>query len=105
MSLQVKFVFSTQQRAVLIPSAAVVTCAGTPRVAVLDDQYRVQYRTVQLGRDDEAEVEVLAGLTAGDSVVVHPGDDLREGTVVDPVRQRTCGSIRLARETLPRKPS
>jgi RND family efflux transporter MFP subunit len=85
MYLQVKFVFRQEPRAVLVPSAAAVTRAGAPRVAVLDNQHRVQYRTVQLGRDYGAEVEVLAGLTAGDPVVVHPGDDLPEGTVVGPV--------------------
>jgi hypothetical protein len=33
----------------------------------------------------EDEVEILAGLSAGDRVVVRPGDDLREGTVAGPV--------------------
>jgi RND family efflux transporter MFP subunit len=88
MDLQVKFVFRNEYRAILMPRAAVVTRAGAPRVAVLDDQHRVQYRTVQLGRDCGAQIEVLAGLTAGDTAVVHPGDDLPEGTVVDPVHQQ-----------------
>jgi RND family efflux transporter MFP subunit len=85
MFLQVKFVFRREQSAVLIPSAALVTRTGAPRVALLDWQDRVQYRTVQLGRDYGAEVEVLGGLTAGDTIVVHPGDDVPEGTVVSPV--------------------
>jgi RND family efflux transporter MFP subunit len=88
MYLQVKFVFSNEPRAALIPSAAVLTRAGAPRVAVLDGQHRVQYRTVQVGRDYGAEIEVLAGLTAGDTIVVHPGDDVPEGTVADPVHQQ-----------------
>jgi RND family efflux transporter MFP subunit len=88
MYLQVKFILCNEKRAILIPSAAVVTRAGAPRVAVLDDQHQVQYRTVQLGRDNGTEVEVLAGLTADDTVVVDPGDDLPQGTVVDPVHQQ-----------------
>jgi hypothetical protein len=56
-------------------------------VAVMRRELRLQYRTVQVGRDHGKEVEVLAGLTAGDIVVVHPGDDLPKGTFVDPVRQ------------------
>ena len=88
MDLQVKVVFRNEQRAILIPSAVVLTCAGEPRVAMVDDQHHVQYRTVQLGRDHGAEVEVLAGLTAGDTVVVDPGDDLPQGTVVDPAHQQ-----------------
>jgi RND family efflux transporter MFP subunit len=88
MDLQVKFVFRNEHRAILIPGAAVVRRAGAPRVAVLDDQHRVQYRTVQLGRAQGAEVEVLAGLTAGEPIVLHPGDNLAEGTVVDPAHQQ-----------------
>jgi RND family efflux transporter MFP subunit len=87
MYLQVKFVFPREQRAVLIPSAAVAR-DGVARVAVLDDQHRVQYRTVQVGRDYGAEVQVLAGVTAGETIIVHPGDEIPEGTVVSPVAPR-----------------
>ena len=85
MYLQVKFVFDRQSSSVLIPAAALATRSGGPRVGVLDDQKRVHYRVLQLGRDYGAEVEVLAGLTAGETVVVHPGDDIPEGTAVEPV--------------------
>ena len=85
MYLQVKFVFERDVASVLIPAAALATRTGGQRVAVLDDQHRVHYRTVQLGRDFGAEIEVIAGLKAGETVVVHPGDDLPEGTVVEPV--------------------
>ena len=85
MYLQVKFDFDRNLLPVLIPAAALATRTGGPRVAVLDDQYRVQYRTVELGRDFGAEIQVLTGLKVGETVVVHPGDDLPEGTVVEPV--------------------
>jgi multidrug efflux pump subunit AcrA (membrane-fusion protein) len=86
MYLQVKFVFDRQVFTIQIPSAAlVVTSSGGQQVAVLDEQHRVHYRTVQLGRDFGADIEVLGGLNAGDTVVVYPGDALPEGTVVEPV--------------------
>jgi RND family efflux transporter MFP subunit len=86
MYLQVKFVFARGDAVpLLIPAAALATRTGGPRVAVLDDRQRVSYRTVQLGRDYGAEIEVIAGLNAGEPVVVHPGDDLPEGTAVEPV--------------------
>ena len=47
-------------------TTALATRTGGPRVAVLDDQHRVHYRTVQLGRDWGATVEVSAGLKAGE---------------------------------------
>ncbi|HZV05726.1 MAG TPA: efflux RND transporter periplasmic adaptor subunit [Gemmataceae bacterium] len=88
MYLQVKFLFNREASPILIPSAAVVTRADGPKVGVMDNRMKVHYRQVQLGRDYGAEVEVLAGLTAGDTIVVRPGDDLPEGTVVDPVHQQ-----------------
>jgi RND family efflux transporter MFP subunit len=85
MYLQVKFVFDRNVLPVVIPAAALATRTGGPRVAVLDDHNRVHYRAVDLGRDFGAEIAVLAGLNAGETVVVHPGDDLPEGTAVEPV--------------------
>ena len=69
----------------MIPAAALATRIKGPRVAVLDGQQRVHYRDVELGRDYGAEVQVLAGLKDGETVVVHPGDDIPEGTAVEPV--------------------
>jgi RND family efflux transporter MFP subunit len=85
MYLQVKFVFDRNVLPVVIPAAALATRTTGPRVAVLDDQNRVHYRTVDLGRDFGADIAVLSGLQPGETVVVHPGDDLPEGTVVEPV--------------------
>jgi RND family efflux transporter MFP subunit len=85
MYLQVKFVFDRDVVSVLIPAAALATRTGGPRVAVLDEHHVVHYRTVDLGRDYGAEIEVITGLKAGETVVVHPGDDVPEGTTVEPV--------------------
>jgi RND family efflux transporter MFP subunit len=84
MYLQVKFVFDRQILPMLIPAAALVTRSEGPMVAVLDGQQTVRYRKVQLGRDFGSEIQVLAGLSAGETVIVHPGDDLPEGTPVEP---------------------
>jgi RND family efflux transporter MFP subunit len=85
MYLQVKFVFERKIFPLMIPAAALATRTQKPRVAVLDDQHRVHYRDLELGRDYGAEVQVLAGLKDGETVVVHPGDDIPEGTAVEPV--------------------
>jgi RND family efflux transporter MFP subunit len=85
MYLQAKFVFDRQVKPVLIPDAALATRTGGPRIAVLDDKNQVHYRNVQLGRDWGANIEVTAGLKSGETVVVHPGDDIAEGTVVETV--------------------
>ena len=85
MYLQVKFTFDRSIFPVMIPSAAVVIRSQTPTVGVLDANHAIHYRSVQLGRDYGAEVEVNVGLNPGETVAVHPGDDLPEGTVVEPV--------------------
>jgi RND family efflux transporter MFP subunit len=85
MYLQVKFDFDRKIFPLMIPAAALATRTKGPRIAVLDDRHRVHYRDVELGRDYGAEVQVVAGLKDGDTVVVHPGDDIPEGTAVEPV--------------------
>jgi RND family efflux transporter MFP subunit len=85
MFLQVKFVSPRGVSAVLIPSAAIVIRDNVRQVAVLDDQHRVSYQKVELGRDFGAEIEVTSGLHDGQTVLVYPGDQLAPGTEVDPV--------------------
>jgi RND family efflux transporter MFP subunit len=85
MYLQVKFDFDRKVFPLMIPAAALATRTQGQRVAVLDAEHRVHYRDVQLGRDYGAEIQVLGGLTEGEQVVVHPGDDLPEGTIVEPM--------------------
>jgi RND family efflux transporter MFP subunit len=89
MYLQVKFVFDRQILLLLIPAAALVTRTEGPMVAVLDGQQTVRYRKVQLGRDFGSEIQVLDGLSAGETVIIHPGDDLPEGTSVEPTPLET----------------
>jgi RND family efflux transporter MFP subunit len=86
MYLQVTFTLKREMAPVLVPTAALVIRTAGPKVAVLDAQQKVSYRDVQLGRDYGAEVEVTAGLRDGETVVLHPGDDLPEGTTVQAVR-------------------
>jgi RND family efflux transporter MFP subunit len=89
MYLQVKFTLKREVAPVLVPTAALVIRTAGPKVAVLDAQQKVSYRDVQLGRDYGAEVEVTAGLRDGEAVILHPGDDLPEGTAVQAVRPAT----------------
>ncbi|HEX4415413.1 MAG TPA: efflux RND transporter periplasmic adaptor subunit [Lacipirellulaceae bacterium] len=89
MYLQVQFDFARDFDPVVIPAAALTIRDAAPRVGVLSDGNKVAYRTIEIGRDYGAEVEVIDGLKAGETVVVHPGDDLPDGTVVEPVTPRT----------------
>ncbi|CAN5194455.1 efflux RND transporter periplasmic adaptor subunit [soil metagenome] len=84
MYLQVRFLFDRHALAVVIPTAALATRSDGPKVFVLDNQNQVHYRPVQLGRDYGAQIEIVSGLADGERVVVHPGDDLPEGSLAQP---------------------
>ncbi|MDO8310417.1 MAG: efflux RND transporter periplasmic adaptor subunit, partial [Sideroxyarcus sp.] len=57
----------------LIPSSAVVRRSEVVAVYVLDDKNRPRLRQVRLGEStDKDEVEVLAGLAAGEHVALDP---------------------------------
>jgi RND family efflux transporter MFP subunit len=84
MYLEVKFIFDRQKAPVIIPTAAIIVRTGAPRVATADEHDQVRYREVKLGRDFGEQVEVLSGLEPGQRVIVYPGDDLPEGTTIDP---------------------
>jgi RND family efflux transporter MFP subunit len=88
MYLRVKFVVERTTPSVLIPGAAVVTRNAGPEVALLGNGNTVLYRKIQLGRDYGAEIEVVTGLTGGETVIVHPGDALPEGEKVEPTPMR-----------------
>ena len=83
MYLQVRFRLESPADLVRVPGAAVVIRADGPKVAVLDDQSAVHYRPVKLGRDYGTMVEIVSGLSGGETIVVRPGDDLPDGLVVE----------------------
>lgn len=85
MYLQVRFKLTSPSGVVRVPGAAVVTRSDGAKVAVVDAGGAVRYRPVTLGRDFGATVEVVGGLQGGETLVVRPGDDLPDGTAVEPV--------------------
>ena len=66
----------------VIPANALLFRAEGLRVAILDSADRVHLRQVQLGRNYGQTVEVLAGISGTDRLVVNPADSLAEGDQV-----------------------
>lgn len=69
-----------QRQAPAVPESAVVTFAGLQKVVLVQDGKAVE-RTVTTGAARQGEVEILSGLTPGDSVVIAPGS-LQQGAAV-----------------------
>lgn len=59
--------------AIVVPASAIVSFAGVEKVLTVADG-KVVERRVELGRREGASVEVLKGLTAGERVIVDPGN-------------------------------
>jgi RND family efflux transporter MFP subunit len=82
MYAQVKFSVPRSAPVTVIPAAALIADAAGTRVAVVDGESRVHYRSVQVGRDLGTEVEVLSGLRGDEGVVSNPPDTLADGQQV-----------------------
>lgn len=70
---------------VLVPDSALITRTQNPQVALVDDQRRVRFITVAVGRDFGKTIEITSGLRQGDTIVVSPSDGLYDGEKVSPV--------------------
>lgn len=70
-----------------VPTGALFQRGGEWQIFVLRGA-RVERRTVQVGRSNGLETEVVAGLAEGESVVVYPGDKIDDGVRV---RELTVG--------------
>lgn len=80
MTAQVSIVLSRVGGAVLVPLSAVegVRRAGdTARVRILDAMGEVQIRQVQVGIDNGADIQILRGLQAGETIVLGASTDER----------------------------
>jgi multidrug efflux pump subunit AcrA (membrane-fusion protein) len=87
MYAEVRFRSHRDSPPLMVPGDALIAANAGPQVAVLLDTdsgtaKKIHLQPVQLGRDFGAETEIIAGLQGTESVVVNPGDDVREGAMV-----------------------
>jgi multidrug efflux pump subunit AcrA (membrane-fusion protein) len=70
-----------------VPAEAVFLRKGVPYVAVIDNNV-ARHTRVRLGQSDGKWVQVLEGVTVGQTVGLHVGDDVLDGTRVRPIEPR-----------------
>jgi hypothetical protein len=63
----------------VIPATALVARTAGPQVVTVRGDGSIHYVSVQLGRDLGQTIEVVAGLTGTERLVVNPPDGLKEG--------------------------
>jgi len=88
MYVQVRFLSPKPRSMVVIPGDTLLTPASGPQVAVVADGNKVRFQKVDVGRDLGTQVEVLAGLAGGESLIVNPSDAVRVGVRVRPVPRK-----------------
>jgi RND family efflux transporter MFP subunit len=84
MFANVHFAITRAEPPLWVPATALILGAGDIQVAVVRDDQTVHFQTVEVGHDLGQKVEIVAGLTGTESVIVNGGDGLREGLRVRP---------------------
>lgn len=68
-----EIVVQAHERAIVVPTSAIVTFAGVDKVLIVKDGQSVE-RRVNTGRRAGDRVEIVNGLQAGEQVIVEPGN-------------------------------
>jgi RND family efflux transporter MFP subunit len=68
-----EIVASSSQRGLIVPATAVVSFAGIDRVFTIRDGKASEIR-IKTGRRTDIGIEILDGVSAGDQVVINPGN-------------------------------
>lgn len=81
--IEARIVIWEQAQVLKVPASALFRHGEQWQVFVLENGY-ARRREVEVGQRTSREVEVLRGLPAGATVVVHPSNQLAEGVLVAP---------------------
>jgi len=79
---QMRFTEAKIDAALTLPSNTLLFRAEGPQVGVVQPDSKVEMRKVKLGRDLGPTIEIIAGVTAKDRVIVNPADSLISGATV-----------------------
>jgi HlyD family secretion protein len=80
----VRIIIDQAGRVLKIPISALFRAAGKWSVYVMDSDGRARLRSVQIGRMNDDEAEVLTGLAERQKIILHPSDKVEDGIRVEP---------------------
>ncbi len=72
----------------LIPTDSLIIRSGAPMAALVQPDHTIHLQPLTVGRDFGDRIEVLSGLSPGDTIIPNPTDIAREGRKVDPIPSR-----------------
>ncbi len=79
---QVRFADAKGASPLMLPGNTLLFRAEGPQVGVVQPDGTVELRSVKIGRDFGATIEILDGVGANDRVILNPSDSLASGAVV-----------------------
>lgn len=79
---QVRFTEAKTEAALTVPTNTILFGAEGPRVGIVQEDGKVELRAVKLGHDFGQTIEILAGVSPKERVIVKPSDSLVNGTMV-----------------------
>ncbi|MFN7996516.1 MAG: efflux RND transporter periplasmic adaptor subunit [Bryobacteraceae bacterium] len=85
MYARVALIGSRSNAPLRIPSDALIVRGEGTQVAVIQDGHTVHLQKIEVGRDYGDRLEVIDGLSEGQTIIANPGDVVREGLRVKPV--------------------
>lgn len=82
---QVRFIEAKNGETLTLPSNAIAFRSEGPQIAIVDQEGKVELRTIKLGRDYGKTIEVITGAKANDRVIINPSESLANGSAVTAV--------------------
>jgi len=79
---QLRFTDVKMEAAMTLPANTVLFRPEGPQVGIIRPDGKVELRTVKIGRDFGQTIEILAGVSPEDRVIMNPSDSLTTGTAV-----------------------
>ena len=79
---QIRFTEAKIEAALTVPANTVLFRSEGPQIAVVQEDSKIELRTVKLGRDFGQTIEILTGVDAKDRVIVNPAESLISGDTV-----------------------
>ena len=70
------------EKVLQVPSSSLFRFGDQWCVFIVDAASRARRKSIQIGHRNSQGAEILGGLTEGDRVILHPGDNLHEGALV-----------------------
>jgi RND family efflux transporter MFP subunit len=80
---EVHYAVGSNVNKVTVPVNAMLFRSEGPRLAVVGSDHKIQLRPISIGRDYGMTLEILAGVSPQDQIVINPPDSLEDGQQVN----------------------